>query len=509
MESFERVRGALEGMGLRVVTHGQRHMKAQCPAHSDNEPSLGIDHRNDRTLLRCYAGCQVDDIIAALGLTLSDLFDGELPAKGDRGMVIRSYVYEAWNGNPWVIKDRYYPKTFIQRLPGTDPGDRSGLKGRPPVLYHLPALLKGIAEGRTPHLVEGEKDVETAERHGLLATCAPSISGAWDPGYSAVLGKADEVIVIIDKDGPGREFATKARDELRAVGVRVRCLCAKTGKDLTDHFEAGHTYEEFVVDTSISVRPRGMDGNTLLNTQFPELRWAIEDVLPAGLGILAGTPKAGKSWIGLDFALAVAAGGHTLGAVPCNRGSVIYLAREDGYRRVQSRMDLLLGGNDNVDLSKFEVVPSDVIWDGGAQGIAALTDWAEEVGDPTLVILDTLAKVEPSAEDGDRYRNEYAMMARYKTFADRFNCAVLAVHHDRKSSDNDGDIFTKISGTRGLTGAVDTMMFLDKKRGEPVGTLHLTGRDVADQEIGLRKSGPLWVLNEGEYPERAHLRRVV
>lgn len=512
--SLDAVTAALDATGCRWVAKGAGHVQAQCPAHEDRAPSLSIDHRGDRTLVICHAGCQVDEVVSALGLTFADLFD-EQREQPERGMVVRSYVYTDYKGDPWIIKDRLWPKSFIQRLPGTEPGDRSGLKGRVGILYHYPQLLAGISEGRTPWLVEGEKDVETAERHGILATCVPAINGRWEAGYTATLAKADEVVIVVDQDKvnpktgkrPGHEFALMARAELRAAGVRVRCLRAREGKDLTDHFEAGYGVNEFVVDTGMSIRPRGMTGDVLLAAEFPELHWAIPDLLPAGLAILAASPKAGKSWMGLDFALSVAAGGMALGAVRANRGSTLYLAREDGYRRVQSRMDLLLKGDLTADVSKFEVVPLEEQWVGGAEGVAAMTDWAEEVGDPLLVVLDTLAKVEPDAGDGDRYRNEYAMMARYKQFADQFNCTVLVIHHDRKSTESDGDVFTKVSGTRGLTGAADTMLYLDRKRGESDGKLHITGRDVADQELGLHKMGPLWVLaSPDDLPEPAHHR---
>lgn len=655
-ESFDRVRDALDAVGSTWKAKGSDHLMAQCPAHEDSKASLSIHHRHDRTLLRCFADCPVDSIVAVLGLELADLFD-DREAKHERGMVIRSYVYTDYKGDPWIIKDRLFPKSFMQRLPGTEPGDYRGLKGRPGVLYHLPQLRKGISEGRTPFLVEGEKDVETAERHGLLATCVPSVSGPWEDGYTATLARAEEVIVVADQDKTGREFAQKVRTHLRAAGVRVRIMRAKEGKDLTDHFDHGHTVDDLVLDTSTYTRPRGMTGDVLLDQKFPPIRWSVPRVLPAGLAILAASPKAGKalavdtplltanrgwitmgeveagdtvftetgeqthvswvspirddrecyrvttrsgavlvadaehqwavyergaravvttrqlleegggrswllpevgeamkpdpvvrqdaiesvervdsvpvrclavehplhtflagreltvthnSWLALDIGLAVAAGGTCLGALPANRGSVLYLAREDGYRRVQSRMDVLLQGTGDVtDLHKFEVIPSEEAWEGGAEGISAMSDWAEEVGDPTLVILDTLAKVEPDAEEGDRYRKEYAMMARYKSFADRYNCAVVAVHHDRKSREEDGDVFTRISGTRGLTGAVDTMFYLDRKRGEATGTLHITGREVPDQELGIKKMGPLWVLNGPEdYPVEPFLRVV-
>ena len=49
-----------------------------CPAHDDNNPSLSISEAADgKVLLHCHAGCDVDAIVEALGLTMANLF----PAK--------------------------------------------------------------------------------------------------------------------------------------------------------------------------------------------------------------------------------------------------------------------------------------------------------------------------------------------------------------------------------------------------------------------------------------------
>ncbi|SBT04582.1 Virulence-associated protein E [Candidatus Propionivibrio aalborgensis] len=49
--------------------------QAQCPAHDDRGPSLSIRETDDgRVLLHCFAGCSVHDVLAAVGLDISDLF---------------------------------------------------------------------------------------------------------------------------------------------------------------------------------------------------------------------------------------------------------------------------------------------------------------------------------------------------------------------------------------------------------------------------------------------------
>lgn len=49
--------------------------QACCPAHDDKHPSLTIKETDDgKVLVHCFAGCSVHDIVAAVGLSLADLF---------------------------------------------------------------------------------------------------------------------------------------------------------------------------------------------------------------------------------------------------------------------------------------------------------------------------------------------------------------------------------------------------------------------------------------------------
>lgn len=52
---------------------------ARCPAHEDKTPSLSIrDSGDGRLLLHDFGGCDVGQVLAAIGLNLSDLFDTPL-----------------------------------------------------------------------------------------------------------------------------------------------------------------------------------------------------------------------------------------------------------------------------------------------------------------------------------------------------------------------------------------------------------------------------------------------
>ena len=68
-----------------VRQSGPGRWVARCPSHPDKSPSLSIREVDDRTLVHCFGGCEVHDVLAAVGLTLGDLF--ERPLDHHRGPV--------------------------------------------------------------------------------------------------------------------------------------------------------------------------------------------------------------------------------------------------------------------------------------------------------------------------------------------------------------------------------------------------------------------------------------
>ncbi|WP_020561590.1 CHC2 zinc finger domain-containing protein [Methylosarcina fibrata] len=58
--------------GVKRTGHG-RYI-ARCPAHADKSPSLTITEKGGKILFHCFAGCEPADVLAAIGLTFSDLY---------------------------------------------------------------------------------------------------------------------------------------------------------------------------------------------------------------------------------------------------------------------------------------------------------------------------------------------------------------------------------------------------------------------------------------------------
>jgi hypothetical protein len=235
----------------------------------------------------------------------------------------------------------------------------------------------------------------------------------------------------------------------------------------------------------------GLHNGAWLDAQdFPPLAYTVLGVIPEGLVLLVGPPKIGKSWFVLAVALAAASGGRVLGQEVPKR-PVLYLALEDGDRRIQDRCRKLLAGEPIPPEFEYAttVEPSRIL--------DTITTWlARHAGQSPLVVLDTLGKVMPPALVGESsYQRDYRVGTALKRIADQHPGMTLLVnHHDRKAGAE--DFIDSVSGTHGLAGAADTVVVLTRPRQEEGGRLKVTGRDVAEGEYAVRfLDGAAWTLD--------------
>jgi RecA-family ATPase len=214
--------------------------------------------------------------------------------------------------------------------------------------------------------------------------------------------------------------------------------------------------------------------------------------VPEGLTLVVGPPKAGKSWLTLALLLAVASGGVALGAIkaaPARR--VLYLALEDGDRRMQDRCRALLGDGEDIP-ALFHYLTRI----GPNMVLPVIDAWMRTRPDTAMIVIDTLGKVMPAALAGESaYQRDYRVGAALKARADaRPGVAVLVLHHDRKATAE--DFVDSVSGTHGLAGAADTVIVLCRKRQSAEGALKVTGRDIPEDEYALTiADGKTWQLD--------------
>lgn len=235
-------------------------------------------------------------------------------------------------------------------------------------------------------------------------------------------------------------------------------------------------------------QPAGIDAETLLGMEFEPVRYVIPGFVAEGLTILGGRPKLGKSWLALDFGIAVASGGVSLGAT-CEPGDTIYLALEDNQRRLQDRLRLVLPPQGRPNLSRLTLHTEAPKINAGL--IERLDAWRSSVTSPRLVIVDTLAMVRPpKGKNQDSYAADYDALSPLQRWASEHRLAVVVVTHVRKMEA--ADPLEMISGTNGLTGAADSIMVLD--RTSDGNKLYGRGRDIEEVEKALRFEAGRWTV---------------
>lgn len=237
-------------------------------------------------------------------------------------------------------------------------------------------------------------------------------------------------------------------------------------------------------------------GNEVAKMDFPPIRWAIKDYVPEGFSVLAGRQKLGKTWLALDFSIAVATGGYSMQSVECKQGDVLYLDLENGYRRIKSRLEAIYPEQARcAGLDRLSFTTKCPMVNDGA--IAALDDWRDSVESPCLVVIDVLQRIKPVGHKSrNSYENDYTIWAELQQWATTNAIAVLGLHHTRKGGADDP--LEALSGSNGLSAVADTTLVLDRDGSGT--TLYVRGRDVDEKESALKFTGGLWKV-EGDASE--------
>jgi putative DNA primase/helicase len=337
---------------LQPVTKTAAGWEARCPAHKDKKPSLCIKEGDDgRTLIDCKAGCPPESVCAALGIKMADLFANKPKRNGTGQKIVATYPYNDALGKLLFQVCRFEPKDFRQRRPDSTAIDgwAWNTKGINKVLFRLPEIIAAIKAGRPIYLTEGEKDALAMVDHGFAATCNPGGAGKWQDSYTETLRGAD-VVIVADKDGPGRKHAADVAQTLLGIAANVRVIeCpdvdGKSAKDPAAFFELGGQaadldelaqtapqYEPSKADTTpdddpaeAKPLPAIVDAASFIQEKIETPPELVAGVLHQGSKLaFGGGSKTFKTWTLLDLALAVATGEPWL-SFKTVKGRVLFL----------------------------------------------------------------------------------------------------------------------------------------------------------------------------------------
>jgi hypothetical protein len=319
----------------------------------------------------------------------------------------------------------------------------------------------------------------------------PFLESKGEKYLNAAGGKTYVYGLLTDAAAPGlaRQYTDELRDlaRLRALtDARDQLSAILTTRYKGDPEEAAREIGRQLVALE---RPRAqpielLSATDILTGDWPEPVWAIPQLLPVGLAILAGKPKVGKSWLALQIAQAVAAGGAALGE-RVQAGPVLYLALEDPPRRLQERMGKQgwpaeVRGADFVPLGTFQ----DQIGPLRGQGAQRLATLLEQ-GRYRLTVIDTFSRSIPGDQNDNAEMT--AALEPLHRMANEYNAVVLLVDHHGKLTSSDA--VSDILGSTAKGGMADCLWGLYRERGKPGAKLSIDGREVIPQNLALTFDG--------------------
>jgi hypothetical protein len=509
--AIDRVLEKLDG----VKPAGHERWMALCPSHDDRQRSLSLTIGTDRrVLMKCHAGCDSRAVVAALGLTMAELFVGAAKpaspvaekAQGveTRARLVATYDYSNLDGSLAFQSCRFEPKKFSQRRRNGAGEWTWNLNGVTTVLYRLPEVAEAVALGKRVFVVEGEKDADALAGYGYPATTNPMGAGKWREHYSKTLA-GSEVVILPDNDDAGRSHAEQVAASLTAANCHVKIVGLPNlppKGDVSDWLEAGGDFDSleeligatrfWVPDPSKRTRWRldeiWQDAEMMRPPApvVPYLAWASRSTL------LAAREKSGKSTLTGFVAAQVSNGGDFLGE-PCTLGTVLIVGLEEFIGDTARRLKDFGAEPERVYLvDRFLGEPED--------RLAEIRQHIEAVRS-SLVIVDSLvaysAGLVESANNATQTQN---VVQGLTDLSHTTAVALIVIHHARKA---DG----KYRDSSAIGGAVDIIAEVyppdefattdpSRRRVRPVGRVPARGVD-------FRYDGHEYTLVDPSGPQKA------
>ena len=294
----------------------------------------------------------------------------------------------------------------------------------------------------------------------------------------------------------GKEKATAPVSSVGADGKQS--LCNKSNRSIADLPQKGNLQatescpmESEKMQNKDELQTVSM--TELYDTVYPPKIPIVDGLIYAGTYLFVGAPKVGKSFFMAQLGYHVSMG-LDLWDYPVRKGTVLYLALEDDYARLQKRLSRMFGMESSENF--YFATQSKNLNEGLEE---QLKQFVKEHTDARLIIIDTLQKVREVGGDKFSYASDYEIVTKLKAFSDEHSICLLVVHHTRKMESSDS--FDMISGTNGLLGAADGAFVMQKeKRTDNKAVLEVAGRDQQDQRLLLDfdREQCVWKLTKAE-----------
>jgi hypothetical protein len=294
-----------------------------------------------------------------------------------------------------------------------------------------------------------DSGVPQHEAEQLLRLYAKSVPG---DGYTEM-----EALASIDS-----AYSMQPREPARRIGERYP-INILSNNLLQNYSQSPHAKTRWTVAE-------------LLDANLPEPKWAIPGLIPEGLTILGGRPKVGKSWLALQMAHSISTGsiffGHRV-----ELGNVLYIALEDGSRRLQERLR-------KHGIPRDAMITFERNWEPlQGEGLGYLS---REISEHAyrLVIVDTLTRAFRGLDQNDQPIIN-AVMSNLQRMCQDYHLAMVFIDHTNKPKGFLSDPVDSIMNSTVKTAVADQVLALYKEQGKAIANLKGRGRDTEEIDLLL------------------------
>lgn len=466
----------------------------RCPAHEDSDPSLTFSDGNRGVVTKCWAGCTVEAICAAVGLQVSDLFEEPLEGaqrrsngtSNDRHGVTLAQLARHTGIAESVLRDfgledATHKGRKAVAVPYRD-GEgatvrtkyRTALDGKPKYLWgdgdDIPPYgtwRLGLArDARALVVTEGESDAWSLWAIGVPAL---GIDGADRTKIleSAHLRGIERLWVCQDSDdGAGANFvkAVTERVDALAPGLKVRVVRPpRPHKDISDWRRACPTLlafkEAFREACRLALTLAEQEGGGAV-VRMSEVRDRVIEfgwrpyIPEKYLTMMGGKPGFGKSNVTCALTAAVTRGIGPLGTQVAGPANVLLLSAEDDISSV-IKPRLRIAGADLERVFAFDFEVEDFFL--GDEGVRRLDHLCGQY-QPKLVILDPIVSFLGGEVDMNRANEVRAALRPVREVAARHNTSILITAHVSKM--DAGEAMDAISGSVDFAAVVRSVLIV-------------------------------------------------
>lgn len=332
-------------------------------------------------------------------------------------------------------------------------------------LYNIPNLINS----KKIIIVEGEKAADALNQVGFIATTAMC-------GANAPIHKTDwlplkdkEVIIWPDNDEAGINYANKLVDHLKNIAGFISVLTPPQNKkdkwDAHDSIKEGFDVPAFL-KTAKNIDSK-LPSYSILeflndNSEMPEDLISPRLLTPAGLLLIGGAPKVGKSDFIINFLIYMAAGKSFLGFQAPKPLKIFYLQAEIGYHYLRERIKKLKVSKEIIDKAAKNLIATAnvqmILDDKGIDAVIRTIKVNFPNSKPDIICIDPIRNLFDGGPNNSSENDNNAMLFFLQNRIERLrqlvnpDMGIILCHHTKKikKKELEEDPFQAFSGAGSL-----------------------------------------------------------